>query len=108
MKKVYNTNRKKSFSVVILITTLCGGLLLGGCSESFLEPDPLSFYEPTTTFSTESGLQAALAMCDRHLRSYWTSYENRNISVPIGTEYLFSELSVASKQTMPVCSRCCY
>ena len=98
MKKVYNNIiSKKSFSVVILLTVLCSTLQFGGCSESFLEPDPLSFYEPTTTFTTESGLQAALAMCDRHLRSYWTSYENRNISVPIGTEYLFSELSVASK-----------
>ena len=65
-----------------------------GCSESFLKPDPLSFYEPETTFSTESGLQAALAMTDRHLRLYWTNYTANNILVPIGTEYLFSDMAV--------------
>ncbi|KAA6340076.1 RagB/SusD family nutrient uptake outer membrane protein [termite gut metagenome] len=88
---------KNILSVIGLITVICSSVFFGSCSEEFLKPDPLSFYEPTTTFSTESGLQAALAMCDRHLRSYWTSYESKNISVPIGTEYLFSELSVASK-----------
>lgn len=34
--------------------------LLAGCSDDFLKPEPLSFYEPALTFSTESGLQAAL------------------------------------------------
>ncbi|MDR1273978.1 MAG: RagB/SusD family nutrient uptake outer membrane protein [Odoribacteraceae bacterium] len=81
-------------ALAILVIATC---VLGACSRDFLKPDPLSFYEPTTTFSTESGLQAALAMVDRHLRTYWTHYENKNISVPIGTEYMFSELSVASK-----------
>ncbi|MCH5716457.1 RagB/SusD family nutrient uptake outer membrane protein [Niabella hibiscisoli] len=89
-------NRKALYTLT-LAATVSGALFLGGCSKEFLKPDPLSFYEPTTTFSTESGLQAALAMADRHIRTYWTSFENRNISVPIGTEYLFSELSVASK-----------
>ncbi len=90
-------NRKKILFPVLTAALLSGSLIWSGCSKEFLKPDPLSFYEPTTTFSTESGLQAALAMADRHIRTYWTSYENRNISVPIGTEYLFSELSVASK-----------
>ena len=49
---------------------LRGGLMLAlagtmvGCSDGFLEQDPLSFYEPATTYSTEAGLQAALAQCD--------------------------------------------
>jgi starch-binding outer membrane protein, SusD/RagB family len=74
-------------------------LVFSSCSDDFLEPDPLSFYEPSTTLSTESGLQAVLAMADRHLRSYWTFYNsaNNNISVPIATEYMFSEMTVASK-----------
>lgn len=76
---------------------LSGALMLGSCTDSFLEPDPLSMYEPGVTFSTESGLQSALAMCDRHLRSYWTHYDNKNISVPIGTEYLFSDLCLFGK-----------
>ncbi len=96
MKKIYK-NRKSRLSAIGLTAAICSSLFFSSCSESFLEPEPLSFYEPSATFTTESGMQAVLAQADRHLRSYWTSYENRNISVPIGTEYLFSELSVASK-----------
>ncbi|MDR1098328.1 MAG: RagB/SusD family nutrient uptake outer membrane protein [Tannerella sp.] len=69
-------------------------LLFSGCSEEFLKPDPLSFYEPATTFSTESGLQAAMAICDRHLKNYWATDHNEMLTV--GTEYIFSELMVAS------------
>ncbi|MDR2414007.1 MAG: RagB/SusD family nutrient uptake outer membrane protein, partial [Odoribacteraceae bacterium] len=75
----------------------CAAILLGACSRSFLEPDPLSFYEPTTTFSSESGLQAALANCDKNLRNNWTHYSANSNSAPIATEYVYSELSVASK-----------
>lgn len=96
MKKI-NKNIKNKLATTGILAAMCGSLFFSSCSDSFLEPDPLSFYEPGTTFSTESGMQAVLAQADRHLRAYWTSYENRNISVPIGTEYLFSELSVASK-----------
>lgn len=88
-------NNKNKFSKLLLI--LIGFAMLSACSDNFLKPDPLSIYEPGKTFSTESGLQAALAMCDRHLRLYWTNYTANNISVPIGTEYLFSDLSLYGK-----------
>lgn len=85
-----------SFGKILLIVPF---VMFSNCSDDFLKPDPLSFYEPNATLSTESGLQAVLAMADRHLRSYWTFYNSstNNISVPIGTEYMFSELAVASK-----------
>lgn len=70
---------------------------MAGCTRSFLDPDPLSMFEPATTFSTESGLQAALAMADRHLAAYWTYWENKNISVPIATEYMFSDMMLYGK-----------
>lgn len=82
---------------VLAVTAVLGGSILGGCKKSFLEPDPLSFYEPTTTFTTESGLKAALAICDRHLRSYWTNTSSNTNSVVIGTEYMFSDLAVYGK-----------
>ena len=44
-------------------------VLLTNCSDSFLKQDPLSFYEPTTTYTTEAGLQSALAMCDLHYKT---------------------------------------
>ena len=40
---------------------------LASCSDSFLEERPLSFYEPGTTYTTEAGLQSALAQCDKQL-----------------------------------------
>jgi starch-binding outer membrane protein, SusD/RagB family len=81
----------------IVPVIVCGSLLLGGCKKDFLEADPLSFYEPTATFSTESGLKAALAICDRHIRSYWTNTAANTNSVVIGTEYMFSDLAVYGK-----------
>ena len=33
-----------------------------GCTDDFLKQDPLSFYNPENTYTTESGLQSALAV----------------------------------------------
>src|ERR1044072_470362 len=83
-------------------TLLIGGsILLNSCSKKFLEPDPLSFYEPAATFNTENGLMSAMALCDRHLKGYWATDHNEMLT--LGTEYIFSELMVASatdKRTM--------
>lgn len=88
---------KNKFSKGILILT--GIAALSGCTDSFLESDPLSFYEPDATFTTESGLEAVMAVCDRHLRTWAFHYKSGdcNLSIPLGTEYLFSELSVYGK-----------
>lgn len=69
-------------------------VFLNSCTKDFLKPNPLSFYEPTETFSTESGLMAAMAICDRHLKLYWATDHNEMLT--LGTEYIFSELMVAS------------
>lgn len=79
---------------ICLATLLGSTLFLGSCSEDFLKPDPLSFYEPNTTFSTESGLRASMAICDRHLKAYYATDNNEVLD--LGTEYMFSELMVAS------------
>ena len=67
------------------------------CSKDFLESDPLSFYEPETTFSTESGLQATLAQCDKQLRNNYVHFGYSGVSVPMGTEYLFSDMAQYGK-----------
>jgi hypothetical protein len=95
MKKRDNT--AGILSAKMLTALMCGLLLFGSCSDDFLKPDPLSFYEPTTTFSTESGLQAAMANCDKNLRNNWTHYSANSNSAPIATEYVYSDLSVATK-----------
>jgi hypothetical protein len=67
------------------------GIILAclGCKEDWLDPDPLSFYEPTNTFTTEEGLQAAITTCERNMRYDW--YGD---GAPIITELIFSEMSV--------------
>lgn len=84
----------KKLNCICIAALLGGTIFLNSCSEDFLKPDPLSFYEPTATFSTESGLKAALAICDRHLKGYYATDHNEVLD--LGTEYMFSELMVAS------------
>lgn len=67
-------------------------ILLSGCSDDYLNPKPLSFYEPGATFTTESGLMAAMAISDRHLKLYYA--HDHNEMLPIGTEYIFSDLGL--------------
>jgi hypothetical protein len=104
MKNIINIIRKtnkrsgeKVMTILVLATLLYSSSFFSSCSEDFLEPDPLSIYEPGTTFSTESGLKAAMAICDRHIRTYWTNVSTNVNSVVIGTEYLFSDLAVYGK-----------
>lgn len=79
------------------LAVVAGTSAISSCSRDFLDPDPLSMYEPGKTFSTESGLQAALAMADRHLCNNYTYYNNKNISCPIATEYMMSDLMLYGK-----------
>ena len=69
--------------------------MLGSCSDSFLKQDPLSFYEPKTTYATESGLQAALAMCDLHYKTMLMD-GNGNV-LPIASVYFMSDIGLYAK-----------
>ncbi|MCF6403092.1 RagB/SusD family nutrient uptake outer membrane protein [Chitinophaga filiformis] len=64
-------------------------LLPLSCSKNFLEPDPLSFYEPTITFTSKEGLQAAITSCNRNLTYVWTGE-----GAPLLTDLLFSDVAV--------------
>lgn len=81
-------NKWKALSLTFIIYCSC---FLMSCSDDFLNPKPLSFYEPEATFTTESGLQAALATCDSHIKRYWVTGGN------LITEYTQSELAVLGK-----------
>ncbi len=89
MKKI-----TEKLSHICLSLFMGGAILFSGCSEDFLKPDPLSFYEPGATFNSESGLMAAMAICDRHLKAYWTTDSNEMLT--LGTEYIFSDLMVGA------------
>lgn len=77
---------KNIYKYIVLV-----GLIIASsaCKESWLEPDPLSFFEPNNTFTTKEGLQAALTSCERNLRYIW--YGD---GAPIITELIFSEVCV--------------
>lgn len=72
-------------------------MLATSCSDDFLKQDPLSFYEPKQTFTTESGVNAALAMGDRLLRGVTVHYSGGSNNIPLSTEYYFSEMALFGK-----------
>lgn len=69
--------------------------MLMSCTDSFLKQDPLSFYEPEVTYNSEAGLEAAMAVCDRHLRYMFTSGNGNN--APIASDYIFSDIGIYGK-----------
>lgn len=71
---------------------------LTACGDSFLEQDPLSFYEPTTTYGTEEGLQSALTMCDKQLKTYILDGNWNNVG--LATNYLMSDVGMYAKTDM--------
>jgi hypothetical protein len=87
---------KMNFNHIYKYLMLFAGasLLLSSCKRVFLQPEPQSFYEPTATFSTLSGLDAAMAICDRHMKLYWATDHNEMLT--LGTEYIFSDMMVAA------------
>jgi hypothetical protein len=85
------------YTSALFVIGICILTFISGCKKDFLKPDPLSFYEPDITFSSRAGLEATTAMLDRHLRTYWSHLNTRDISVPIGTEYMLSDVAVSAK-----------
>ena len=70
-------------------------LLTTGCSDSFLEQDPLSFYNPENTYTTESGLQSALAMCDYGLKEMLM--DGNNNVLPMASLYFMTDIGLYAK-----------
>ena len=73
-------------SVTLFVGT---SLMLTGCSESFLDPDPQTMFEPETVFSTENGIKSVLAICDRQLKRNYVSEDAREM-IALPTEYTSS------------------
>jgi len=87
----------KFYISALSVIGILSATLFSSCTKDYLKPDPLSFYEPGLTFSTRSGLDATVALADRHLRTYWSHLETRDVSLPISTEYMLSDLAVSGK-----------
>lgn len=70
-------------------------LLTTGCTDDFLKQDPLSFYNPQNTYTTESGLKSALAMCDYGLKEMLMD-GNSNI-LPMASLYFMTDIGLYAK-----------
>jgi hypothetical protein len=83
-------NMKPASHKILRTILICTSLSLSaGCSKEFLEPEPLSFFEPSITFTTPEGLQAAITTCNRNLSYVWTGE-----APPLLTDLLFSDVAV--------------
>jgi SusD family. len=81
---------KPASNNILRAILFCTSLSLSaGCTKEFLEPEPLSFFEPSVTFTTPEGLQAAITTCNRNLSYVWTGE-----APPLLTDYLFSDIAV--------------
>lgn len=76
---------KKNRIYIILLSAL----LLTNCSESWLEPDPLSFYSPGNTLVDKERMLSTITSCDRLLREEFVGQNS-----PILTAMIFSEQCV--------------
>lgn len=89
MKELFTYSHSKILSIIFSFS-----FFITGCTDDFLKPDPLSFYEPSNTFKTRKGLESALATCDKHLRNMFFTWDDGD-NAPILTEYYFSDLGVS-------------
>ena len=87
MKKI----NKLAKGCIVLASTV----MLASCTDSFLEQDPLSFYNPENTYTTESGLRSAMAMCDLGLKEMLMD-GNGNL-LPIASVYFMSDIGLYAK-----------
>lgn len=84
MKMIYK--RSKQILPAAFITAV---MSLASCKESWLIPEPLSFYAPENTFTDAKGIRATLVACERNMRLEW--YGD---APPMVTEAIFSDIAV--------------
>ncbi|MGV3603273.1 MAG: RagB/SusD family nutrient uptake outer membrane protein [Dyadobacter fermentans] len=74
---------------ILALGLLSSVVAITSCKETWLKPEPLSFYEPDLTFKDVTGLRATLVACERNLRLEW--YGD---AMPMITESVFSDIAV--------------
>ena len=79
-------------TIALLALLVAAPLLLVGCGETFLEPEPKSFFAPENTFTKKAGLQGTLNNLNVTLaREYYGS------TPELATEYMYTDLAVPSE-----------
>ncbi len=79
----------KIYSISRTLFGLSTLLILNGCSDSWLEPEPLSFYTPDNTFVDGKGFESALAACEGVMMQ-----EYNGDGMPALTEMILSDIAV--------------
>ena len=75
----------------IILALFLSFFMLNSCTDSWLEPKPLSFLSPENTFVNAEGMESALVICRKHLQ-----YEyNTNSDLTWIPEYSVSDLAIA-------------
>ncbi|MEY8488201.1 RagB/SusD family nutrient uptake outer membrane protein [uncultured Parabacteroides sp.] len=77
----------KKYTASVGAVALLAGLF--SCSDSWLEPKPLSFYTPENAYVNAEGLYGALTSCERNMR-----HEYFGDAAPIVTEMVQSDICV--------------
>jgi len=81
----------------LLAFLLVAPLLLVGCGETFVEPEPKSFFAPENTYTKTSGLQGVLNNLNVTLtREYYGA------SPELMTEYMYTDIAVPSESRATV------
>ncbi|MCM1448903.1 MAG: RagB/SusD family nutrient uptake outer membrane protein [Clostridiales bacterium] len=96
---------KISLNKILACASIGAAIFVSSCSDDFLKPEPLSFFEPEATFTTESGLIAAMGQLDRHLMLMGTN-DPGDLMTPVHTQFLFSDMLVigATDKTGMICN----
>lgn len=82
--------KRNSFSnKIVFPAVIVSALSLGSCSDSWLEPKPLSIYTPENSYVDAAGFYSALTTCERNMRHEFTKD-----APPLLTEIFFSEVAV--------------
>ncbi|MEX0778170.1 MAG: RagB/SusD family nutrient uptake outer membrane protein [Balneolales bacterium] len=79
----------KQSKIILSAFFILGLLMINGCQDDWLDPEPLSFYSPENTYNEAAGLWGALVACERNMRHEYTGD-----GPPILTEHIFSEVAV--------------
>ena len=85
----------KTIKHIMYLGAAAAVALTTGCTRDFLNQDPLSFYAPDNTYNSESGLQAALAECDKQLRI--TLNDGNGNVLCMSSNYYFTDVGQYAK-----------
>jgi hypothetical protein len=84
----------------LMLFGICSVLGGNGCSDSFLEPKPLSFFSPNNVFHDTEGLMSVIRACDIKVRSEFYTNGDRSFWAD---ECIYSDIAVEGLSDQASC-----